>query len=313
MSCHALLIFPGQGSQHLQMLSKGGIYDMALSSEFRPVLEYCSDLISSNVVDLIENGPEEDLNQTSITQPVLMMTSYLHFQKLNQKIDLKISAMAGHSLGEYTALVVSNSLSIYQALDLVRKRGLLMEEATKGSMAAILGIDFSVIEKLCVQASEGDHSEVQCATLNSPSQTVISGHHDAVQRAQDLCLSNGAKRALKLNVSIASHSRLMKSISTNFSHILDSIQFVMPEIPIFHNVSADIASDLIDLKRLLAQQLYSPVQWVKTCKKIQSHDTGIIECGPGKVLTNLAKANNLTNYLSSTDEGFYDKIALYGK
>ena len=312
MSLSAFLAFPGQGSQHISMLSNGGIKDIALSSEYSQVMEYCSELISHDVFKLIEEGPEDLLSQTSITQPILVLCSYLHFEKLINSIDITPTYLAGHSLGEYSALVAGNSITIIEALNLVRKRGELMELAPSGSMSAIMGLNEDIIAELCIAASNSDNSHVQCANLNSPNQTVISGHDDAIERAQELCISKGAKRAIKLKVSIASHSLLMKEAANEFQKTLNTVQFSMPDIKIIHNVSVDSVSSAQEISSLLVFQLYSPVRWVETCNFISSLDLPIVECGPGKVLSGLFKANKLENYFSSSDEEFYEKINNYG-
>ena len=312
MSFSAFLAFPGQGSQHQSMLSKGGILDLALSSEYSHAVECCSDLISHDVLKLIEEGPEELINRTSITQPILILCSYLHFNKLVNTVDITPTYIAGHSLGEYSALVAANSISITEALKLVRKRGELMESAPNGSMSAIMGLDNNVIGEICLIASHGDSSHVQCANLNSPNQTVISGHDDAVVRAQDLCIAKGAKRAIKLKVSIASHSKLMLSAVDEFQKTLESVTFKMPDIHIIHNVSVNSSTSSKDIPSLLVSQLHSPVRWVETCNFISKLNLPIIECGPGKVLSGLFKGNKLDNYFSVTDEEFYEKINNYG-
>ena len=312
MSFSAFLAFPGQGSQHQSMLSKGGISDLALSSEYSHALECCSDLISHDAFKLIEEGPEELINRTSITQPILILCSYLHFNKLVNTVDITPTYIAGHSLGEYSALVAANSISITEALKLVRKRGELMESAPNGSMSAIMGLDNNVISEICLIASHGDNSHVQCANLNSPNQTVISGHDDAVIRAQDLCIAKGAKRAIKLKVSIASHSKLMLSAADEFQKTLECVTFKMPDINIIHNVSVNSSTSSKDIPSLLVSQLYSPVRWVETCNFVSKLNLPIIECGPGKVLSGLFKGNKLENYFSVTDEEFYEKINNYG-
>ena len=312
MSFSAFLAFPGQGSQHQSMLSKGGILDLALSSEYSHVVECCSDLISHDVFKLIEEGPEELINRTSITQPILILCSYLHFNKLVNTVDITPTYFAGHSLGEYSALVAANSISITEALKLVRKRGELMESAPNGSMSAIMGLDNDVIGEICLIASHGDNSHVQCANLNSPNQTVISGHDDAVVRAQDLCIAKGAKRAIKLKVSIASHSKLMLSAADEFQKILESVTFKMPDIHIIHNVSVNSSSSPKDIPSLLVSQLHSPVRWVETCNFISKLNLPTVECGPGKVLSGLFKGNKIENYFSVTDADFYEKINNYG-
>jgi len=312
MSFSAFLAFPGQGSQHLSMFSKGGISDIAHSSEYSHALECCSDLIAHDVFKLIEEGPEELINRTSITQPILVLCSYLHFSKFVSTIDITPSYLAGHSLGEYSALVAANSISINEALKLVRKRGELMESAPNGSMSAIMGLDYDAINEICLLASQGDNSHVQCANLNSPNQTVISGHDDAVLRAQDLCIDKGAKRAIKLKVSIASHSKLMLPAAKEFQKILEAVTFNEPDIKIIHNVSVDSSSSSKEIPSLLVSQLYSPVRWVETCNLISTLNLPVIECGPGKVLSGLFKGNKLNNYFSVTDEEFYEKIDSYG-
>ena len=312
MSFSAFLAFPGQGSQHQSMLSRGGISDLALSSEYAHALECCSDLISHDAFKLIEEGPEELINRTSITQPILILCSYLHFNKLVNTVDITPTYIAGHSLGEYSALVAANSISITEALKLVRKRGELMESAPNGSMSAIMGLDNNVISEICLIASHGDNSHVQCANLNSPNQTVISGHDDAVIRAQDLCIAKGAKRAIKLKVSIASHSKLMLSAADEFQKTLECVTFKMPEINIIHNVSVNSSTSSKDIPSLLVSQLHSPVRWVETCNFVSKLNLPIIECGPGKVLSGLFKGNKLENYFSVTDADFYEKINNYG-
>ena len=312
MSSSAFLAFPGQGSQHLSMLSKGGILDIALSSKYSQAIECCSELISHDVLKLIEEGPEDLINKTSITQPLLVLCSYLHYNKLVNSIDISPTYMAGHSLGEYSALVAANSISITEALQLVRKRGELMELAPTGSMSAIMGLEHDIISEICLIASHGNNSHVQCANLNSPNQTVISGHDDAVERAQDLCISEGAKRSIKLKVSIASHSKLMVEAADEFKNTLNTVEFNMPDTKIIHNVSVDSVSLPEDIPSLLISQLHSPVRWVETCHFISTLNLPIIECGPGKVLSGLFKANKLENYFSSSDEDFYEKINNYG-
>ena len=163
------IVFPGQGSQHLNMLSQGAILDIAKSSEYSHLVELCSDLVSLDFIDLVENGPEDSLNKTSITQPILLLTSFFHYQNLLNQTSVDPVIFAGHSLGEYSALVAANSLRIEDGLTLVRKRGLLMEDAPSGSMAAILGLDFLSIEEICAQVSIDQSMQVQCANLNSPS------------------------------------------------------------------------------------------------------------------------------------------------
>ena len=307
------IVFPGQGSQHLNMLSQGAILDIAKSSEYSHLVELCSDLVSLDFIDLVENGPEDSLNKTSITQPILLLTSFFHYQNLVNQTSVDPVIFAGHSLGEYSALVAANSLGIEDGLKLVRKRGLLMEEAPSGSMAAILGLDFLSIEEICEQVSIDQSMQVQCANLNSPSQTVISGSIEAVAKAQELCLEAGAKRAITLKVSIASHSPLMESIQDEYHAFLSTIELKVPNVSVLHNVNNSICAMPDEIKNLLVQQLYSPVQWVNICKEISALCLPVIECGPGKVLGGLFKANGVNDYFSTADSNFYEKILTHVK
>ncbi len=220
---------------------------------------------------------------------------------------------AGHSLGEYSALVAANSLGIEDGLKLVRKRGLLMEEAPSGSMAAILGLDLLSIEEICAQVSIDQSMQVQCANLNSPTQTVISGAIEAVTKAQELCLEAGAKRAITLKVSIASHSPLMESVQEEYHAFLSTIELKVPNVSVLHNVNNSICAMPDEIKNLLVQQLYSPVQWVNICKEISALCLPVIECGPGKVLGGLFKANGVNDYFSTADSNFYEKILTHVK
>ncbi len=307
------IVFPGQGSQHLNMLSQGAILDIAKSSEYSNLVELCSDLVSLDFIDLVENGPEDSLNKTSITQPILLLTSFFHYQNLVNQTSVDPVIFAGHSLGEYSALVAANSLGIEDGLKLVRKRGLLMEEAPSGSMAAILGLDFLSIEEICEQVSIDQSMQVQCANLNSPSQTVISGSIEAVAKAQELCLEAGAKRAITLKVSIASHSPLMESVQEEYHAFLSTIELKVPNVSVLHNVNNSICAMPDEIKNLLVQQLYSPVQWVNICKEISALCLPVIECGPGKVLGGLFKANGVNDYFSTADSNFYEKILTHVK
>ena len=307
------IVFPGQGSQHLNMLSQGAILDIAKSSEYSNLVELCSDLVSLDFIDLVENGPEDSLNKTSITQPILLLTSFFHYQNLVNQTSVDPVIFAGHSLGEYSALIAANSLGIEDGLKLVRKRGLLMEEAPSGSMAAILGLDLLSIEEICAQVSIDQSMQVQCANLNSPTQTVISGAIEAVTKAQELCLEAGAKRAITLKVSIASHSPLMESVQEEYHAFLSTIELKVPNVSVLHNVNNSICAMPDEIKNLLVQQLYSPVQWVNICKEISALCLPVIECGPGKVLGGLFKANGVNDYFSTADSNFYEKILTHVK
>ena len=305
------VIFPGQGSQVIGMGKN--FYDKF--DLVKKLFKEADDVLGIPLSRIISEGPKEELDLTSNTQPAIFLISYCIFQVVKKEFDINLNKakyFAGHSLGEYSALVAANSISITEALKLVRKRGELMESAPNGSMSAIMGLDNNVISEICLIASHGDNSHVQCANLNSPNQTVISGHDDAVTRAQDLCITKGAKRAIKLKVSIASHSKLMLSAADEFKKTLESITFKMPDINIIHNVSVNSSSSSKDISSLLVSQLHSPVRWVETCNFISKLNLPIIECGPGKVLSGLFNGNKLENYFSVCDEEFYEKINNYG-
>ena len=188
-----------------------------------------------------------------------------------------------------------------------------MEAAPIGSMAAILGLDFLSIEEICEQVSMDQSMQVQCANLNSSSQTVISGVNEAVAKAQELCLEAGAKRAITLKVSIASHSPLMKSVQEEYRAFLSTIELKVPDVSVLHNVNNSISAMPDEIKNLLVQQLYSPVQWVNICKEISALCLPAIECGPGKVLGGLFKANGVNDYFSTADSNFYEKILTHVK
>jgi [acyl-carrier-protein] S-malonyltransferase len=188
-----------------------------------------------------------------------------------------------------------------------------MEEAPSGSMAAILGLDFLSIEEICEQVSIDQSMQVQCANLNSPSQTVISGAIEAVAKAQELCLVAGAKRAITLKVSIASHSPLMESVQEEFHAFLSTIELKIPKVSVLHNVNNSVSAMPDEIKNLLVQQLYSPVQWVNICKEISALCLPAIECGPSKVLGGLFKANGVNDYFSTADSNFYEKILTHVK
>ena len=301
--------FPGQGSQ------KPGMGSPWVDHESWELVEEASQACGRDVAQLLLEAEAEELKQTRNSQLTTFVLSMVVLDAV-ERTGVVPNFTAGHSLGEYTALVAANSLSIISALKLVRKRGVLMETSPSGSMAAILGMNADLIDEICKTVSMKDNLDVQCANLNSPLQTVISGNNEAVEEVQTLCLDNGAKRAIKLKVSIASHSSLMKPITNEFSKHLNEINFSLPEVPLYHNTTCSTAQSVDELKDSLAQQLHLPVRWVDTCKKILLHDHKypIIECGPGKVLTGLCKANNLPHtYLSSSDVDFYEKMNKYGK
>jgi len=280
------IVFPGQGSQSLGMLSD-------LNSNFSVVGEVFQEASDSISVDLwkILNEDQEALNLTENTQPVMLAAGYATYKVFSQETNLSPTSMAGHSLGEYTALVASNSMNFFDAIQLVRKRGELMQAAVPsgtGSMAAILGLEDAVIVEICKKASI--KGVVEAANFNSPGQVVIAGEKNAVAHACELVKKAGAKRALILPVSVPSHCSLMKEAATKFKTFIESVDFKTSNAKVIHNVDADYAGDTDAIKTKLVEQLYMPVLWTDSVIKMK--DSGVerlIEVGPGKVLKGLTR------------------------
>lgn len=296
MPRHISLLFPGQGSQSLGMLSSFSNEDINFISEVS------NKVLSVDLVNVIQQGPEDKLNQTSLTQPALLATSYLYYKKFVSITGVNPNLLAGHSLGEYSALVASGSIDFEDALLLVHKRGLFMEKCDAGSMFAILNLDLETIDSICSEVSSRLNQSISSANINSLNQVVIAGTHEAAQAAADLCKEKGAKRAIQLKVSVASHCELMNQASILLSEELKNISFKNPNIPILHNISASESHG--DISNLLTDQLTQPVQWSKTMEKIKSYNGIVVECGPGKVLSGLAKNNGLTDIYSISSSQF---------
>lgn len=296
MPRHISLLFPGQGSQSLGMLSSFSNEDINFISEVS------NKVLSVDLVNVIQQGPEDKLNQTSLTQPALLATSYLYYKKFVSITGVNPNLLAGHSLGEYSALVASGSIDFEDALLLVHKRGLFMEMCDAGSMFAILNLDLETIDSICSEVSSRLNQSISSANINSLNQVVIAGTHEAAQAAADLCKEKGAKRAIQLKVSVASHCELMNQASILLSEELKNISFKNPNIPILHNINASESHG--DISNLLTDQLTQPVQWSKTMEKIKSYNGIVVECGPGKVLSGLAKNNGLTDIYSISSSQF---------
>ncbi|ALE02330.1 ACP S-malonyltransferase [Candidatus Pseudothioglobus singularis] len=280
------IVFPGQGSQSLGMLSD-------LNSNFSVVNEVFQEASDSISVDLwkIINNDQEALNLTENTQPIMLAAGYATYKVLSEEISLTTVSMAGHSLGEYTALVASNTMSFYDAIQLVRKRGELMQAAVPngtGSMAAILGLEDKVIVEICQKAS--NRGIVEAVNFNSPGQVVIAGEKNAVSHACKLMKDVGAKRALVLPVSVPSHCSLMKDAAAEFKTYIDHVDFKDGNVKVIHNVDANFGSDIENIKDKLVDQLYMPVLWTDSVKKMKGSGVKrLIESGPGKVLTGLTR------------------------
>ena len=280
------IVFPGQGSQSLGMLSD-------LRSNFSVVNEIFQEASDAINVDLwkIINENQELLSLTENTQPVMLAAGYATYKVLASEINLTPISIAGHSLGEYTALVASGSLGFFDAVQLVRKRAELMQAAVpngSGSMAAILGLDDLRVIDICLKAS--DKGVIEAVNFNSPGQVVIAGEKNAVAHACDLMKEAGAKRALVLPVSVPSHCSLMKDASMDFKHSVDNINFQMGSEKVLHNVDADYSSNIKEIKSKLVQQLYKPVLWTSIVQEMKSSGVEkLIEAGPGKVLAGLTR------------------------
>ena len=280
------IVFPGQGSQSLGMMSD-------LNQNFSSVSEVFQEASDATNVDLwkIVNEDQVALNLTENTQPVMLAAGYATYKILSEEMSLSPLSMAGHSLGEYTALVASSSMSFFDAIQLVRKRGELMQAAVptgSGSMAAILGLEDAVIIELCQKASS--KGIVEAVNFNSPGQVVIAGEKNAVAHACELMKDSGAKRALVLPVSVPSHCSLMKEAAIKFKTYVEAINFKTGNVKVIHNVDADYAEGIEALKTKLVEQLYMPVLWTNSVNKMkESGVERLIELGPGKVLAGLTR------------------------
>ena len=307
MPRHISLLFPGQGSQSLGMLS-------SFSSEDLDFISSASkETLSFDLLDVIQSGSDDKLNQTSFTQPALLATSYLYYKKFLSITELTPNIMAGHSLGEYSALVASGSIDFKTALNLVYKRGLFMEKSDAGSMFAILNLDIETIYSICDEVRDTLDQIVAPANINSANQVVIAGSHEAAALAAEKCNVAGAKRTIQLKVSVASHCNLMQSASILLSEEMKNIKFNNPTIPIIHNVDALEGNNDDDIAQKLTDQLIKPVQWLKTMEKINMLDGIVVECGPGRVLSGLAKTNGLSNILTMSSDNFKDNFNnIYG-
>jgi len=280
------IIFPGQGSQSVGMLSD-------LRSNFAVVNEIFQEASDAINVDLwkIINEDQELLDLTENTQPVMLAAGYATYKVLASEVNLSPISIAGHSLGEYTALVASESLGFFDAVQLVRKRAELMQAAVpngSGSMAAILGLDDARVIEICSIANE--IGVVEAVNFNSPGQVVIAGEIKAVAHACELMKEAGAKRALVLPVSVPSHCSLMKDAAIDFKRSVDSINFQIGDKKVLHNVDADYSSNIEEIKSKLVEQLHKPVLWTSIVQKMKSSGSEkLIEAGPGKVLAGLTR------------------------
>lgn len=291
-------VFPGQGSQTIGMLK-----DIASAfPEVETAFATASTVLDYDLWNLVQNGPADELNKTVHTQPALLAASYAIWQIINKK-NMQPALLAGHSLGEYSALVCANALSFTDGIRLVAARGQFMQDAVpsgQGGLAAIVGLDDSAVAALCNQARLADEV-LAPANFNCPGQVVISGHVAAVERALVLATQTGARLAKMLPVSVPSHCNLMKPAAERLATLLNEIEINTPTIPVLSNVNVAVYQAPEDIRQGLTQQLYMPVRWVETIQAFaQSGITRVIECGPGKVLSGLNKRISAELQLSNT-------------
>ncbi|MCL7784702.1 ACP S-malonyltransferase [Pasteurella multocida] len=306
------MVFPGQGSQAVGMLAE-------LATEY-PVVEetfkQASDVLGYDLWQLVQQGPAEELNKTWQTQPALLAASVAIYRVWQEKYPhLKPDVMAGHSLGEYSALVCAGALDFQDAVKLVELRGKLIQQAVPegtGAMYAIIGLDNEAIISACADAAQGE--VVSAVNFNSPGQVVIAGAKAAVERAAAACKDAGAKRALPLAVSVPSHCALMKPAADQLAVSLDNIAIRTPTTAVINNVDVACETENSEIRHALVRQLYSPVRWTETVERMAKDGVQVlVEVGPNKVLTGLTKrivadlqataVNDLTS-LNAVDELF---------
>ncbi|GGX81340.1 malonyl CoA-acyl carrier protein transacylase [Litchfieldella qijiaojingensis] len=281
------LVFPGQGSQQVGMLRELA----ERYSVVRTTFEEASDALGYDLWNVVQEGPEEALNATACTQPALLTSSVAVWRVWQELEGPRPLAMAGHSLGEYSAMVCAGVLTFAEGVRLVRLRGEAMQEAVpigQGAMAAILGLDDAAVERACEDAAQGD--VVSAVNYNAPGQVVIAGSKAAVERAIALCQEAGAKRAMPLPVSVPSHCELMRPAAERLSAAMQEIEIRPPRYTVVQNVDAQAHADVETLRSRLIEQLYRPVRWTACIETMLSQGAEVfIECGPGKVLTGLNK------------------------
>lgn len=287
---HLAFVFPGQGSQKIGMLSE-------LAAEF-PIVEKtfaeASDVLGYDLWALVQTGAQDEINLTERTQPLLLTASVAVWRAWEEKNGTKPALMAGHSLGEWSALVCAGVVAFKDAVKLVQQRGKFMQEAVpagQGAMAAIIGLDDALILESCKKAEQGE--VVTAVNFNSPGQVVIAGAAAAVERASVLCKEAGAKRALPLPVSAPFHTELMRPAADRLAEQIAATVFSVPQIPVVHNVTAAVEADPEKIKALMIEQIYSPVRWVECVNAmVEKGVSSTLECGPGKVLSGLNKRIN---------------------
>ena len=280
------LVFPGQGSQAVGMMQP-----YAESAVVRRVFEEASDVLSQDLWTLVAEGPAESLNATVNTQPVMLTAGYATYRAWLEAGGGEPAMVAGHSLGEYTALVAAGVLEFRDALPIVRFRAQAMQEAVPlgtGAMAAILGLADDAVRKVCADSAAGE--VVEAVNFNAPSQVVIAGHKSAVERAAAAAKAGGAKRAVMLPVSAPFHSSLLQPAAQRLAEFMSRITLRTPRIPVVNNVDVAVLDDPAAIREALARQACNPVRWVEVVQALARNGvTDVVECGPGRVLSGLTK------------------------
>lgn len=281
-------VFPGQGSQSVGMLADAAAQFPEISKTFSEA----SNVLGYDLQRLAFEGPAEDLNQTVHTQPALLTASYAVWKILSSRGAMRPTILAGHSLGEYTALVCADAMTFHDAVKLVAARGQFMQDAVAagtGAMAAIIGLEDDAVLKLCDEV-RGEKEVLSPANYNSVGQVVIAGHDVAVNRAVALAKERGARMAVLIPVSVPSHCELMRPAAARLAELLETVNISKPLLPVMNNADVKVYDNAADIRAGLTRQLYMPVRWVETIQSfIKMNVTTIIECGPGKVLTGLNK------------------------
>ncbi len=280
-------VFPGQGSQAVGMMGDWGDYQSIVKSVF----DQASEVLGYDLWKIVSEGPESELNQTKVTQPAMLCAGVASWQITQQAGSIpQPRLMAGHSLGEYSALVCSQCIDLASAVGLVATRGSLMQTAVasgEGSMAAIIGLDDDAVIQVCREVVSG---VVEAVNFNAPGQVVIAGSKASVEVAMENAKAAGAKRALPLPVSVPSHCSLMCDAAEQLAENLNQIEIKMPLIPVIHNQNADMANTVDEIRDLLKKQLFQPVKWVASVQNMQRQGVShLVECGPGKVLSGLTR------------------------
>ncbi|MFP4648196.1 MAG: ACP S-malonyltransferase [Halorhodospira sp.] len=304
------MAFPGQGSQSVGMMADWQQADTVVET-FREA----SEALGYDLWELIEKGPAETLDRTDCTQPAILTASVALWRLWQERGGTDPALLAGHSLGEYSALVAAEALSLRDAVALVADRGRYMQEAVpagRGAMMAIIGLKDEQITKLCASVAQGE--VVQAVNFNAPGQVVIAGERSAVERAGEAAKTAGAKRIMPLPVSVPSHCALMAPAAERLADRLQEVELSAPRCSVLHNVDLSISKDAAAIRQRLVEQLASPVRWTETIQSMAAEGTRVIlECGPGKVLTGLSRRidRSLQGQSLGDPEGFEDALGRF--